>query len=59
MDSLGVTPYKNVWMQSFLLLLSSLSSCVAVLSNIMFSGVCNWYQSLQSLLVFLSFFLLH
>jgi hypothetical protein len=34
MDSVGpCSPCRNVWIQSFLLLLSSLSSCVAVLRN--------------------------
>jgi hypothetical protein len=39
-DSFGVAPCRNVWMQSFLLSLwSSLTSCVAVLSNLLLSGV--------------------
>jgi hypothetical protein len=51
MYSVGVSPCRNVWMQSFLLLLRScLSSCVAVLSNLLLSGVRNWCQLLWSLL---------
>jgi hypothetical protein len=39
-DSVGVRPCRNVRMQSFLLLLKcSFSSCVAVLSNLLLSGV--------------------
>jgi hypothetical protein len=39
-DYVGVRPCRNVWMQSFLFLLRScLSSCVAVLSNFLLSGV--------------------
>jgi hypothetical protein len=42
MDSVGVRPCRNLWMQSFLFLLRTcLSSWVAVLSNLC--------QSLQSL----------
>jgi hypothetical protein len=53
-DSVGVRPCRNVWMQSFfffLLLRSCLSSCVAVLSNLLLSGVRNRCQSLRSLLL--------
>jgi hypothetical protein len=50
-DSVGVRPCRNVWMQSFLLLLRScLSSCVAVLSNLLLSVVRNQCQPLQRLL---------
>jgi hypothetical protein len=50
-DSVGIRPCSNAWMQSCLLLLrSSLSSCVAVLSNLLFSDVLNQCQSLWSLL---------
>jgi hypothetical protein len=50
-DSVGVRPCRNVCMQPLLLLLRScLSSCVAVLSNLLLSGVCNRCQPLQSLL---------
>jgi hypothetical protein len=44
-DSVGVRTWRNVWMQSFLSLLSSLSSCDAVLSSLLLSGVCNWRHS--------------
>jgi hypothetical protein len=40
-DSVGVRLCRNVRMQSFLLLLSTLSSCVVVLSNLLLSGVPN------------------
>jgi hypothetical protein len=50
-DSVGVRPCRNVWMQSFLLLLRGcLSSCVAMLSNLLLSGVRNRCQPLRSLL---------
>jgi hypothetical protein len=49
-DSVGVRPCRNVWMQSFLLLRSCLSSCVAVLSNCLLSGACNRCPLLWSLL---------
>jgi hypothetical protein len=50
-DSVGVRLCRNVWMQSFLLLLRScFSSCVALLSNILLSGVYSRYQHLRSLL---------
>jgi hypothetical protein len=50
-DSVGVRPCRNVWIQSFLLLLRScLSSCVAVLSNLLLSSIRNQCQPLQSLL---------
>jgi hypothetical protein len=50
-DSVGVRPCRNVWMQSFLLLLRScLSFCVAVLSHLLLSVVRNRCQSLRSLL---------
>jgi hypothetical protein len=46
-----VSAFCLVWMQSFLFLLRScLSSCVAVLSNLLLSAVCNHCQPLQSLL---------
>jgi hypothetical protein len=49
-DSVGVRSCRNVWMQSFLLLMRScLSSCVSVLSNLLLSGVRNLCQRLQSL----------
>jgi hypothetical protein len=49
MKSVAVRPCRNVWMQSFLLLLRScLSSCVAVLSNLLLSGVRNRFQPLRS-----------
>jgi hypothetical protein len=41
-DSVDVRPCSNIWMQAFLLLLSScLGSCVAVLSNLLLLGVRN------------------
>jgi hypothetical protein len=50
-DSVGVRTGRNVWMQSFLLLLRScLSSCAAALSNILLSGVRSQCQPLRSLL---------
>jgi hypothetical protein len=39
-DSVGVRPCRNVWMQSFLLLSSS-SSFVAVLINLLLLGIYN------------------
>jgi hypothetical protein len=59
-DSVGVRPCRNVWMQSFLSLLRScLSSCVAVLSNLLLSGVRNRCQPLRSLLFSLIFCLIN
>jgi hypothetical protein len=47
-DSIEVRSCRNVWMLSFLLLLRScLSSCVAVLSNLLLSGVRNLFRSLR------------
>jgi hypothetical protein len=54
-DSVGVRSCRNVWMQSFLLLLrSSLSS-----RNLFLSSVHNWCQSLLSLLFSLIFCLIN
>jgi hypothetical protein len=51
MDSVGpCSPCRNVWMQSFLLLLSSLSSYVTALRNLLLSGVPYRCHSLWSLL---------
>jgi hypothetical protein len=50
-DSVGVNLCRNVWIQSFLLLLrSSVSVCVGVLSKLLFVGVYNWCHSVWSLL---------
>jgi hypothetical protein len=47
-DSVGVRPYRNVWTQSYLLLLRScLSSCVTVLSNHLLSHVSTQCQPLR------------
>jgi hypothetical protein len=49
-DSVGLNPCRNVWMQSFLLLLrSSLSSCVAALSKVLLVGVHSQCHSLWRL----------
>jgi hypothetical protein len=50
-DSVGVSPCRNVWVQSFLLSWSSLCSCVAALSNLLLAGVRKPCQSLKSLLL--------
>jgi hypothetical protein len=48
--SVGVSPCRNVWMQSLLLLLrSSLNSCVVVLHNLLLAGVSNQCHFLWSL----------
>jgi hypothetical protein len=47
-DSSGIRPSRSVQMQS-LLLLSSLNSCVAVLCNLLLSGVPNQCHSLHTL----------
>jgi hypothetical protein len=49
-DSVGVRPCMNVWMQSFLLLRNCLCYCVAVLSNLLLFGAHNRCQPLYSLL---------
>jgi hypothetical protein len=49
-DYVGARPCRNVWMQSFLFLLSCLSSCVTVLNNLFLSGVHNSCQPVLSLL---------
>jgi hypothetical protein len=54
-DSVGVRPCRNVWLQSFLLLLRSF--CVAVLSILLLSGICNLPLSKGSSF-FLQFFCL-
>jgi hypothetical protein len=51
-DSVGVRPCKNVWMQSFLLLRGCFSSGVATLINRLLSGVRNACQPLTSHLFF-------
>jgi hypothetical protein len=58
-DSVGVRPCRIVWMQSCLLLLSSFSSFVAVLSNLLLSGFRNRCQSLWSLIFSSIFYLIN
>jgi hypothetical protein len=48
-DSVGVSPCRNVWMQPFLSWRSSLSSCVAALSNLLLAVVRKRRPSLRSL----------
>jgi hypothetical protein len=60
-DSVGVKSLQECFlMQSFLLLLRSLSSsssCVSALSNLLLAGVRNRRRSSQTLLLFLQFLL--
>jgi hypothetical protein len=49
MDSVGVSPCRNVWMQPFLLSLSSFRYRVAASSNLLFKGVCNRCHSVRSI----------
>jgi hypothetical protein len=52
---IGIRPCRNVWMLSFLLLMSCLSFYVAALSSRLLSGVRSPYLLLRSLLFSMSF----
>jgi hypothetical protein len=59
MDYVDVSPRRNVWVQPFLLSLrSSLTSCVAALSNFLLAGVPRRCHSRRNLLSSSTFWLI-